>query len=194
MPDTISLEQFAADLERAPLRMRREMLPALRHVGSIVRHEARRRIGRQHEDWPALAEATVADRVRQGYAPDKPLLRTGALRDSIEYEADAASLSVAIGSDSEVAVGHEFGAENLPARPVFGPAAEQTTPEALDVLAVAAARVVAGETADRAFFNRIGRSYRSEAGKQALHQERLANLVKARAVQASRRAARGDGS
>ncbi|PZP48539.1 MAG: hypothetical protein DI601_00180 [Azospirillum brasilense] len=194
MPDTISLEQFAADLERAPMRMRRQMLPALRHVGSIVRHEARRRIGREHEDWPALAESTVADRVRQGYPADKPLLRTGALRESIDYEADAASLSVTIGSDSEYAPAHEFGAENLPARPVFGPAAEQITPEVLDVLAVAAARVVAGKTADRAFFNQVGRSFRSEAGRQALHQERLANLVKARAVQASRRAARRDGS
>jgi hypothetical protein len=71
--------------------------------------------------WEALAPATVADRVRQGYAPDEPLLREGDLRDSISRGVD--HMEAVVGSDSDVMVYQEIGTEHIPPRAVLGPAA-----------------------------------------------------------------------
>lgn len=71
-------------------------------------------------EWAPLAPATVADRVRQGFSPDDPLLRTGDLRDSITHQVGA--LEAVIGSESDVALYQEMGTETIPPRPFLGPA------------------------------------------------------------------------
>lgn len=71
--------------------------------------------------WAELAPATVEDRVRQGYAPDEPLLREGDLRDSISRKTDM--LESVIASDSDVMVYEDLGTEHIPPRPVLEPAA-----------------------------------------------------------------------
>jgi hypothetical protein len=55
----------------------------------IVQKEAKAAIGnyRAGYNWPQLAESTQEDRVRKGFPANEPLLRTGSLRESIEYTA-----------------------------------------------------------------------------------------------------------
>lgn len=90
-------------------------------------------------EWEELADSTKEDRLRQGYDPDEPLLRTGALRDSISHEVDG--LEAEIGSDSDIMVYHEFGTEKIPPRPVLGPAAYRSKKQ---IEALVGAAVVSG--------------------------------------------------
>ncbi|PHK92923.1 hypothetical protein CR162_21365 [Pseudoroseomonas rhizosphaerae] len=67
--------------------------------------------------WAPLAPRTVAERTRRGFSPDEPLLRTGALRDSIGFSVQGDEALV--GSTSPLAVHHEKGTARIPPRPVF---------------------------------------------------------------------------
>lgn len=80
----------------------------------IVQKKAKAAIGREHELWAPLADATIADKKSQGYPTPKPLLRTGELRDSIEYT--VAGLEGAVGSDDPIAIFHELGTSRMPQR------------------------------------------------------------------------------
>ena len=71
--------------------------------------------------WVSLAESTQTDRAAKGFTPDDPLLRTGALRDSITHQID--ELDAVIGSDSDIMVYQELGTDRIPPRAVLGPAA-----------------------------------------------------------------------
>lgn len=72
--------------------------------------------------WAPLAESTVYDKTRKGYAPpDSPLLRTGDLRASYAHSLDG--LQAVIGSPLQLAVWQELGTQHIPPRPVVGPAA-----------------------------------------------------------------------
>ena len=93
-----------------------------------IEKDARESIGTYQDaagpfpEWAALADSTVKDRVRQGYAPDEPLLREGDLRDSITHQVEGASEAV-IGSNDDVAVYQELGTVHIPPRPFLGLAA-----------------------------------------------------------------------
>jgi hypothetical protein len=80
----------------------------------IVQAKAQRAIGREHDLWAPLAESTIKDKQRHGYAVPKPLLRTGELRDSIQYQVHGHE--GAVGSDDEVAVYQELGTSKIPPR------------------------------------------------------------------------------
>lgn len=69
-------------------------------------------------EWKPLAEATVADRLRQGYSADEMLLRTGELRDSISHVVRGNEAS--IGSNNPIAVYQEIGTDKIPARSFLG--------------------------------------------------------------------------
>jgi len=71
--------------------------------------------------WVELADATKADRLRQGFTENDPELRTGELRDSISHEIDGET--AAVGSTSDIMVYQELGTDRIPPRPVLGPAA-----------------------------------------------------------------------
>ncbi len=73
--------------------------------------------------WDELAEATKADRVRQGYPEDEPELRSGATRDSIERTVVAHAKEAEIGSDSEILEWQELGTKHMPPRSILGGAA-----------------------------------------------------------------------
>lgn len=75
----------------------------------------------QFAAWAPLAASTQAERVAAGFTPNDPLLRTGALRDSISHQID--TLDAVIGSTSEIMVYQELGTANIPPRAVLGPAA-----------------------------------------------------------------------
>jgi hypothetical protein len=80
----------------------------------IVQKKAKAAIGKNHEMWPPLAEATIADKQKHGFPTPKPLLRTGELRDSIQYQVHG--LEGAVGSDLDKAVWQELGTSRIPPR------------------------------------------------------------------------------
>jgi len=92
----------------------------------IIKKDAQARIGEYQgytgpfNSWAPLAEATVADRVAQGFTPDDPLLRTGELRESIEAVAKGGE--AVVGSTSDIALYQELGTDKIPPRPFLGPA------------------------------------------------------------------------
>jgi hypothetical protein len=59
----------------------------------------------------AIAESTIADKAHHGFPTPKPLLRTGELRDSIEYTVHG--LEGCVGSDLEIAVFQELGTRTI---------------------------------------------------------------------------------
>jgi hypothetical protein len=80
----------------------------------IVARRARRSIGQEHELWPDLAPSTIDDKQRRGFKTPAPLLRTGELRNSIEYTVKGNE--GAVGSDLDIALWQEMGTSRMPAR------------------------------------------------------------------------------
>ncbi|MBB3175411.1 HK97 gp10 family phage protein [Endobacter medicaginis] len=120
MPE-MTLAGFAERLERAALEYELLQRELLDQVGDAVAADAKSRIGTYDgNEWPALAESTIADRVRRGYSPDEPLLRTGQLRDSIQHEVDGDTVTV--GSGLDIAAYQELGTSRIPPRPFIAPA------------------------------------------------------------------------
>lgn len=72
------------------------------------------------QDWAELADSTEAEKARKGFLLEAPLLRTGAFRDTWEYEAQG--FEALVGSKDNRALWFEFGTVNMPPRPVLGPA------------------------------------------------------------------------
>ncbi|MDU3302770.1 MAG: hypothetical protein E7E83_15250 [Enterobacter ludwigii] len=95
-------------------------------VAKTIEEEAKEEIGVYQpavgpfDAWDPLAESTKADRVRQGYSEDDPLLRSGELRDSISHR--VMGLAAVVGSTDDKAVWQEFGTDRIPPRPFIGPA------------------------------------------------------------------------
>ena len=88
---------------------------------------------RQPSGLNGIAESTVADRTRRGYAPDAPLLRDGTLRDSITHDVDGDT--VVVGSELDIAEYQELGTDKMPPRPFIGPAMMHEGEHAADVVA-----------------------------------------------------------
>jgi hypothetical protein len=77
-------------------------------------------MGTYDYDWPQLAESTQRERERLGFAANEPLLRTGDLRESIEYTVLPREAAVEIGSNDKIAVYQELGTSRIPPRSFLG--------------------------------------------------------------------------
>jgi HK97 gp10 family phage protein len=124
---THSLLQFAADLGKMEVGFGLFQHEVMEKACVMVEKEAKRVIGTYDYNWPALAEATIADRVAQGFAPDEPLLRTGEMRDSIEHRVETEGLGMKtvglVGTDNPIAKYQELGTRTIPPRSFLGEAA-----------------------------------------------------------------------
>lgn len=120
-----TLESFAKFIgeEVAASRLPHAEAVALEVGAKMIADEAKRVIGTYDYNWPRLAQSTQADRVAQGYPADEPLLRTGEMRDSIEYTVHAEVGEADIGSNSDIAVYQELGTGTIPPRPFLAGAA-----------------------------------------------------------------------
>ncbi|QTD88738.1 hypothetical protein [Burkholderia anthina] len=131
-----SLTAFAAHLIRLDGGMLLRMHAGLDRVAAHIERTAKSEIGEYQpavgpfDAWPELADATKEDRVRQGFAENDPLLRTGEMRDSISRR--VRGLEAEVGSTSDKLVYQELGTANaaypIPPRPVLGPAAVLAEP------------------------------------------------------------------
>lgn len=139
---------FAAFLATIPTKMQADKRRALERAARLVEREARSRLG-EYQDaagpfdrWPALSTYTMEDRARQGFPPDEPLLRTGALRDSIGHRVEKDE--AVIGSDSPVAVAQELGTARIPPRSFLGSAAASRADEIVEILGRGATAALTG--------------------------------------------------
>lgn len=122
----MDLEQFARELSSASTKIASELELGFHVIVKDIEETAKEEIGVYQpaygpfEAWAPLAVSTRADRVRQGYTEDDPLLRSGELRDSIESK--VVGLAAIVGTKSQIGFWQEVGTENIPPRPFIGPA------------------------------------------------------------------------
>lgn len=90
----------------------------LAHACEMIADRAKEVIGTYSYSWPQLAPATQTSRTQLGFPPNEPLLRSGELRDSIEWVVDrGASFLPSRTSDSFFERGHHgyVGSNNMKA-------------------------------------------------------------------------------
>lgn len=144
----VTLTQFIARVAAADLAMKAAEGRALKRAAQIVEAEAKREIGHYQAAigplaaWAELADATKADRVRQGFSENDPLLRTGELRDSISHA--VGDREAVVGSNSDVAAWQELGTERIPPRSFLGGAALRKLDEVGKALAGAPIAALTG--------------------------------------------------
>lgn len=93
--------------------------------------------------WAELTDATQADRERHGYAPDEPLERTGATRESIDRAVHEKEGYV--GSDSDILVYQELGTKFMPPRSTLGGAAVENAEKIAKICGQAVVMSLVGE-------------------------------------------------
>jgi hypothetical protein len=132
---TFSLLGFVAEL--ATIQRDMEELPKAicARACAMIAKQAKAQIGKQHEEWPPLAPSTLAKK-----SANTPLLETGELRDSIEWQVHGHGNHVEgeVGSNLDRAVWHELGTNHVPPRPFLVPSAIVCAPK----IAKMAARMV----------------------------------------------------
>jgi len=122
----MDLEQFAREMSSASASIATGLESGFRVIVKEIEETAKEEIGVYQpaygpfEAWAPLAESTKADRIRQGYSEDEPLLRSGSLRDSIQSE--VMGLAALVGTKSEIGLWQEVGTDRIPPRPFIGPA------------------------------------------------------------------------
>jgi hypothetical protein len=108
-----ALQMMAADVRTVPLRAARTLAPVIvANVQAIMGTSA----------LQDLAPDTQTERVRAGFTPNDPLVRTGDLRESVvpfsAPTSGVSALGVAMTYDP-VAEYHEKGTAHIPPRPAF---------------------------------------------------------------------------
>jgi hypothetical protein len=135
---TFSLLGFVAHLHAVDRDMK-ELGPAIvARACEMVAAEAKRVIGTYDYGWPELKPETLA---RKFY--DTPLLETGEMRDSIEWQAHG--LTGEVGSNSDKALWQELGTSRIPPRSFLAGAAQHMGPEIEKMAAKAVRAVVLGK-------------------------------------------------
>ena len=137
---------------------------ALESVGKHVEEAIQVKFG-QYQDasgsypaWAQLTETTRRERLRLGFTPNDPLLRTGASRGSVSFVTDSGPIedSVTIGSTSQIVFFHEVGYFNartqrfVEPRATHGPALIEERDKIRSLLGTA---VVVGMTRGRSSLN-----------------------------------------
>jgi HK97 gp10 family phage protein len=145
MSKLFSIVEFVAHLEGVRRDLDRLGPKIVLRAAQAVCARAKEVIGTYDYDWPQLAPSTIAQRVRDGFALNEPLLRTGELRDSIEYTISHDGLEAYVGSDKDKAVWHELGTSKAPPHPFLVPSAQELEPKIHKAAARATVAVLMGK-------------------------------------------------
>ncbi len=143
-----SFGALARALTRSIEEMPATFLEVAETGAELVREGAKAKIGHYQEaagpfpKWAELKDATKADRVRQGFSENDPLLRTGELRDSIKSEATPAGFIV--GSASPIAEYQGLGTAHIPPRPFLSSSLFESAPAVVTALGSAVELTIAG--------------------------------------------------
>ncbi len=122
-----SFNELGRIFTRMAIELPRAQHESLEKATEIVQETAKTAIGTYQFKWPPLAPSTQADRTRQGYAADEPLLRRGDFKDSIERTVKGEEGFV--GTNDPRGRWFEFGTKKMPPRPVLMPALMSKTRE-----------------------------------------------------------------
>ena len=149
MKEFSGLGAFALHLGEIALKQHEMERHALEKAAKVVETRAKAKIGEYQDQagpfvgWAELAESTKADRSRQGFPEDEPLLRTGELRDSIEHV--VIDNEAHVGSNSDIAVYQELGTKTIPPRSFLGGAAADEIEKIIAIVGESATAALAGE-------------------------------------------------
>lgn len=126
----IEFKQLAEHLLASAARVREALVADLEVIGEEQKKLAQAMIGTEAPGWPPLAESTIADKRRKGYAVPAPLLRTGEMRDSLrlEVEPTAVGVGMTLGSEEKIALFQEVGTATIPPRPFLATSAVAILP------------------------------------------------------------------
>ena len=133
----LSIAEFVARLAEMTIATEHETRAALEEAALVVQIEAKEEIGHYQPEagpfaaWAELADSTKADRLRQGYTENDPLLREGDLRDGIERTVQGHVAYV--GSDSPIAEYQELGTSRIPPRSFLGGALVRKSHEVVEI-------------------------------------------------------------
>jgi phage gpG-like protein len=119
MTGVYSILGFVAKLKAIELDMKATESAIIARACQMVANAAKEALGTYEFGWVSLAPETIAHKMRG----DSPLLETGELRDSIQWNSSGNVGHV--GSNLDKAVWHEFGTSRIPPRPFLGAAAAQ---------------------------------------------------------------------
>jgi hypothetical protein len=125
---------FAAHLRAVAKAVPKAFAAEAKLLGSDLVKEARAMYGTYQPGWQELAPRTQAQRVKLGYSPNDPLLRSGALRDAVTFKVKPGHLFVGVPEGAIAMEGAkaldlvligwtlEKGSiqKNIPARPIYG--------------------------------------------------------------------------
>lgn len=124
----MSVLQFAALLGTMRDDLAHGNRDALEKAATIVETEAKSAVGTYKYGWPHLADSTLKQK-----GADTPLLRTGALRGSIEH-AVVSEHEAQVGSNDPKIAYHELGTTKMPPRPLLSEAAKRKEAEVHNIL------------------------------------------------------------
>ncbi len=165
----LSLLELAGRLADAQIAEREATEIIVREAAKMLARSAKDSIGTYDFGWPELTPSTQADRVRQGFSPDEPLLRTGALKDSISWNADGREAYV--GTNNEHAAYSEFGTVHEPPRSYLGGAIQHEAGAIRAMAARITAAAIAGALGGKSELFEVLREA-AHAAKETLHEAR----------------------
>ena len=141
MKEFKSLADFSKYLGKIIEQGPKRKLAILEAVGQLIEDKAKKKIGVYqaqagiYEAWAPLADSTIQDRIRKGFTPDDPLLRSGELRDSIHHGIwEVTPDTVFIGSSSDIMIYQELGTITIPPRSVLAAAAFESKVDILRLI------------------------------------------------------------
>ena len=158
----ISLEELVRRLHSTPGKVQATLHAIGKNLGPRFVKAAKAKFGRYQPaigpfpGWAALSQYTIEDKISGGFPTPYPLLRTGSLRDSINYESEVKGsdeLVIRLGSNDPLMEYHEKGFDNtrtgtfVPPRPVVGPAAWEVSQRVAPIIGVALAAAMSPEFA-----------------------------------------------
>jgi hypothetical protein len=124
-----SIDSFVHFIETT-VKLRLAAMPALEKAAIMVEKAAKAEIGTYQRTnmgpfaaWEELSPYTKEERVKGGFTENDPLLRSGSLRDSINYTISADGKEAVIGSSDIRLVYLELGTKYMAPRSVLGLAA-----------------------------------------------------------------------
>lgn len=140
----IELDEYAKFLEKSAKVADAELLIDGEALGEEQKKIAKEMIGRENPQWPELADTTIDEKSRLGFDTPAPLLRTGELRDSIDYSVEPVAKGVAItlGSDDPVAAYQELGTATIPPRPFLSTAQLESVESASKIMGDTAVKLL----------------------------------------------------
>lgn len=140
----MDLTQFEAMLAKAAAEAPVRLAIGLDKVGALAESLAAHYPGEYQEGWPQLAESTLKDKERKGFAVPSPLKRTGEMAESYRKEVEPFELEMVVGSPEKKALWQEMGTSRIPPRPVCEPALKHSLPFAADVFGEIAVSLLTG--------------------------------------------------